>query len=224
MEHWEKRINQLPKDRTSEDFEADSILLKIDEEEYLENTSFTMINAFLLGGIIILLASSVFIGGGDKLWTFLLCSIPGVVVILYGLVAPKKEKRLSRLKDRVNISLPLFQDDFNWSFSRCVAVKNYFSVRDGDIDSHLVLKAHAEWSEKGGVLAEYNLEDMWSFTVWYMDKNRPLPPGTAFDPYRQKDFERRKAEGFPKPLYPSAIPTPEATKEQQAERERIGEW
>ena len=48
--------------------------------------------------------------------------------------------------------------------------------------------------------------------------------GTAFDPYRQKDFERRKAEGFSKPLYPSTIPTPEATPEQQKERERIGGW
>ena len=64
----------------------------------------------------------------------------------------------------------------------------------------------------------------WSLYVWYMDKNRPLPPGTAFNPYREKDFERRKAEGFPKPLYPSNIPTLEATPEQQAERERIGSW
>lgn len=59
-----------------------------------------------------------------------------------------------------------------------------------------------------------------SFYVWYMDKNRPLPPGTAFDPYRQKDFERRKAEGFPSPLYRSHIPTPEATPEHQEEREK----
>nr|BFF39931.1 hypothetical protein BACY1_17360 [Tenacibaculum mesophilum] len=66
-------------------------------------------------------------------------------------------------------------------------------------------------------------EDL-SFFLWYMDKNRPLPPGTAFDKYRQADYERRKAAGFPKPLFPSSIPTPEATPEQQAERERIGGW
>ncbi|WP_199912774.1 hypothetical protein [Aquimarina aquimarini] len=57
-----------------------------------------------------------------------------------------------------------------------------------------------------------------------MDQNRPLPPGTAFDAYREQDYERRKALGFPKPLYYSNIPTPEATPEQQAERERIGGW
>ncbi|WP_438710224.1 hypothetical protein ACSTS3_14130 [Aquimarina muelleri] len=67
-------------------------------------------------------------------------------------------------------------------------------------------------------------EEYWSFMVWYMDKNRPLPPGTAFDEYRQQDFERRKAEGFPKPLYPSRFETPEATPVQQRERKKIGGW
>jgi hypothetical protein len=73
-------------------------------------------------------------------------------------------------------------------------------------------------------LAPADPEEWWSYFVWYMDKNRPLPPGKAFDPYRQKDFERRKAEGFPKPLFESNIPTPEATKQQRAERKRIGGW
>ncbi|MDH7446814.1 hypothetical protein [Aquimarina sp. 2201CG14-23] len=64
----------------------------------------------------------------------------------------------------------------------------------------------------------------WNFIFSYMDKNRPLPSGDAFDEYRQQDYERRKAEGFPKPLYPSSIKTPEATKEQQKERLEIGGW
>ena len=59
-----------------------------------------------------------------------------------------------------------------------------------------------------------------SLITWYMDKNRPLPPQKAFDPYREKDFLRRKKAAFQKPLYPSRIPTPEATPEQQAEREK----
>lgn len=46
----------------------------------------------------------------------------------------------------------------------------------------------------------------WSFYMWYMDKNRPLPPGNLLDGYREKDFLRRRQEGFPPPLYPSAIP------------------
>ncbi len=63
-----------------------------------------------------------------------------------------------------------------------------------------------------------------SFFLWYMDKNRSLPPGEGLDSFRQKDFERRKALGFPKPLYPSNVPTPEATEAQQRERLRIGGW
>lgn len=47
----------------------------------------------------------------------------------------------------------------------------------------------------------------WSLLVWYMDKNRPLPFGTSFDAYRKRDYERRKSEGFPTPLYPSLITT-----------------
>ena len=61
--------------------------------------------------------------------------------------------------------------------------------------------------------------ESWSFYVWYMDKNRPLPTGSAFDEFREQDFERRKAEGFPPPLFKSRIPTPEATAEQQLVRE-----
>jgi|GEM_PF-2944639 len=34
----------------------------------------------------------------------------------------------------------------------------------------------------------------WSFWVWYMDRNRPLPHGSAFDPYREKDLARLRAE------------------------------
>ncbi|MCD8178988.1 MAG: hypothetical protein LUE98_16920 [Tannerellaceae bacterium] len=48
-----------------------------------------------------------------------------------------------------------------------------------------------------------------SFFVWYMDKNRPLPPDPRLDPYRGKDYRRREKAGFPPPLYPSTIPTPE---------------
>ncbi|AXT53799.1 hypothetical protein D1818_24355 [Aquimarina sp. BL5] len=68
------------------------------------------------------------------------------------------------------------------------------------------------------------LLSVWSFYVWYMDKNRPLPPGDAFDEFRQQYYDRRKAAGFPKPLHPSAIKTPEATPAQQKEREAIGGW
>lgn len=39
-----------------------------------------------------------------------------------------------------------------------------------------------------------------------MDKNRPLPHGTLFEAYHQKDFFRRRAEGFLPPKYPAYFP------------------
>ena len=33
----------------------------------------------------------------------------------------------------------------------------------------------------------YDPDDNLAFILWYMDKNRPLPPGTAFDKFRQVD-------------------------------------
>jgi hypothetical protein len=52
-------------------------------------------------------------------------------------------------------------------------------------------------------------EEHYSMYVWFMDRNRPLPPGDIFDRHREEDYLRRKAEGFPPPLYESAVITPE---------------
>lgn len=54
-------------------------------------------------------------------------------------------------------------------------------------------------------LLEIPNPELWSFFVWYMDHNRPLPPGKIFDPYRYKDYLRRKKKHFPAPLYRSKI-------------------
>lgn len=57
------------------------------------------------------------------------------------------------------------------------------------------------------------------FIQVYMEEEE-LPDMPEFEKYRQKDFERRKAEGIPPPLYPSSIPTPKATLERRKEREK----
>lgn len=79
----------------------------------------------------------------------------------------------------------------------------------------------------------FQCKDELSLLTLYMDKNRPLPSGEIFDEFREKDFERRKANKFPKPLFPYNTQgiiykpkpsTPEFTDEQQDERKRIGGW
>lgn len=66
---------------------------------------------------------------------------------------------------------------------------------------------HANGVTWSNLAFDFNIdaEIIWSFLVWYMDKNRPLPPGEELNTYRQEDYERRKAEGFPKPLYMAKI-------------------
>jgi len=60
-----------------------------------------------------------------------------------------------------------------------------------------------------------------SLLMWYMDRNRPLPPGTAFDDFREKDFNRRKQEKFPLPLVESNFEIREHTEIQQNERDKF---
>jgi len=149
--------------------------------------------------------------------------IPAIFCIVYGFIAPLKYLVYDRLNDTLTVPRN-FRSSIDISFSKGHGVRVFTAVRPGTINQHLTFVSSKEKPRVGGIITELQVDDYWAFTVWYMDKNRPLPPGTAFDPYREKDFERRKAEGFPKPLYPSSITTNEATREQQKERERIGGW
>ena len=137
----------------------------------------------------------------------------------YGLIAPYRELILNREAGTISLHKPFKKDNIIIPFNRGIG---WWRITGTKSNFSFIL-----WFSlrgQGGELASVYIEEFWDFVVWYMDKNRPLPPGTAFDPYREADFQRRKAEGFPKPLYGSIIETPEATPEQQAERERIGGW
>ena len=135
---------------------------------------------------------------------------------------PYRELILNREEGTISLHKPFKKDNVVIPFEDG---EGYLVLIGAKVGGYLVLEFHSKSNfANGGDLAELYLEEFWDFVVWYMDKNRPLPPGTAFDPYREADFQRRKAEGFPKPLYKSYIPTPEATRRQQLERERIGKW
>ncbi len=175
---------------------------------------------FILTSLFALMIEGSFI---VKLLAWSIFGLPGIGCIIYGFIAPLKYLIYDRLNDKITVYRN-FRSSVTISFSKGHGVRVYTAIRPGTINQHLTFVSSKEKPRVGGIITELQVDLSWSFTVWYMDKNRPLPPGTAFDPYRQKDFDRRKAEGFPKPLYSSDIPTPEATKEQQAERERIGGW
>ncbi|MFC5047196.1 hypothetical protein ACFSTE_12080 [Aquimarina hainanensis] len=192
-------------------------------DNYFLRTSKNNMSEIIIGGVISLI--------GIFIMSLMEFNIGGVVIgscfIFFGgllivLFLTKKDKEFILDRDQ-----GLMQYPNSWWYPSIVTSFN---------DARIVLLNEGKYQypvlkalTKGFLAFPYRIVDFhplnfWSFMVWYMDKNRPLPPGDAFDPYRQRDYERRKAAGFPKPLYPSEISTPEATPEQQAERERIGGW
>ena len=140
----------------------------------------------------------------------------------FPLFAPYKELILNREEGSISMPCAFKKENVVISFEEGDGIVKFTAGGGAAPDVYLVF-LH-ENRKKGGHLSHSDIYAFWDFVVWYMDKNRPLPPDTAFDPYREADFQRRKAEGFPKPLYKSYIPTPEATRRQQLERERIGKW
>ncbi|WP_159296076.1 hypothetical protein [Tenacibaculum maritimum] len=149
--------------------------------------------------------------------------LSGVLTIIYGFVAPIKYLVFDRMNGIITVTRA-FRSSVAIPFSSGYGLKGYSNTSPGVISAQLNFVSSKKKPRVGGIITHNLVEESWSFMVWYMDKNRPLPPGSAFDAYREQDYQRRKAAGFPKPLYPSKIATPEATKEQQAARKRIGGW
>ncbi|MDC1162480.1 hypothetical protein OAT18_03480, partial [Tenacibaculum sp.] len=143
---------------------------------------------------------------------------------IYGFTMPKKEHILNRQDGLITFTGFFWQKNITMVFNNVEFA--YSTGGENGIGAfQLQIIRPNKWQTfaTAGYVGSECYENM-SFITWYMDKNRPLPPGEVFDAFRQVDYELRKAEGFPKPLYPSTIKTPEATKEQQAERKRIGGW
>ncbi|MCV6628690.1 MAG: hypothetical protein OIF50_02405 [Flavobacteriaceae bacterium] len=133
---------------------------------------------------------------------------------------PPKFYTYYRLEGKITLPGPIYRKHETFDFKDA----HMFWTSDGHASGAIrIITGIAPPGKKTGVHIATGcldgVEDL-SFLVWYMDKNRPLPPDPIFDPYRDADFERRKAEGFPPPLYKSQIPTPEATPVQQKEREK----
>ena len=116
------------------------------------------------------------------------------LLLLNGLITSSRRFVLDRMNGTVTFSRHLFFPSCTIPFSKVVP---------GYSNGNLCF-AHPRSGIVIPVLGAYD-SGWWSFYVLYMDKNRPLPQGEVFDPYREKDFLRRKAAGFPKPIYPNTI-------------------
>ena len=159
-------------------------------------------------------------------WWFYLLPCFFLALALFHLLLPKRMIKLDRLNGKITYPRQWWKSDqfttIPFNDLQVYSVTKIKDLEEGSMTDVLQIRDN-EYKYKL-LLETSQAYDYWVFMVWYMDCNRPLPPGTAFDAYRQRDFERRKAKGFPKPLYRFMIDTPEATPEQQAERKKIGKW
>lgn len=67
--------------------------------------------------------------------------------------------------------------------------------------------------KRGYIIGGYCQENQGAFYAWYMDRNRPLPPGDRFNDFRKSDAKRLRDLGYPQPLYPMSKEVEELTKE-----------
>ena len=161
-----------------------------------------------------------FISGGYSLTQLLIIIFPALGLLWLGRYTPEKYIVLDRTTGHITYPDWLFKPPHTVPIEEVTA----FWVGTGGASGSLgqELSTNPPGSKRIINLRMHPgaFDKSWSFILWYLDRNRPLPPGEAFDEYRARDFARRKSEGFPPPLFPSRFPTPEATPEQNAERRR----
>ncbi len=162
--------------------------------------------------------------GEDSKNILLYFSIPLILLIIIELVKRYKKGYIQYVFDREKQTIH-YPKSINNDKEKTYNFKNLsFDFKTKEVFENREDGQHYVVYNLLGHKEEKSFEDDWNYYIWYMDKNRPLPLNREFDRFRQADYERRKVAGFPKPLYPSNIKTPEATKEQRAERKRIGGW
>ena len=182
-------------------------ITRADDQFFIMNNSITLGNFHLYIGLVLFLFALFLFGEGTNTEITLSASsfLIGSFYIIYNFTHPKKILILDRLNGIITFPGFLYGKPITMSFEEVLA-----EVRGGYGAgmATLALLHQNKLTAYSAILESTPLQS-WSFMVWYMDKNRPLPPGKVFDSYRQKDYERRKKEGFPKPLYQSWIATPE---------------
>ncbi|WP_407282001.1 hypothetical protein R5O11_03535 [Tenacibaculum maritimum] len=226
MEYLKKIITVKPREIKTEHVESNNNFIEETSDLYYREKITARGWMSWIIGIILVLMSLIGLVSDDVvvvMGMLMSFGLPGVLTIIYGFVAPIKYQIYDRMNGIITVTR-VFRSSVAIPFSSGYGLKGYSNTSPGVISAQLNFVSSKKKPRVGGIIAHHLVEDSWSFMVWYMDKNRPLPPGSAFDAYREQDYQRRKAAGFPKPLYPSKIATPEATKEQQAARKRIGGW
>ncbi|MBM0660431.1 hypothetical protein [Capnocytophaga genosp. AHN8471] len=209
-----KAIIEKPSDTKKNTFEYGTI--RADDQFYINDMGYGVSHIDLYVGIIFYSLSLISLVSNkdtieDRTIFSIIFFIIGSFSFLYYYKNSKKLLVLDRLNGMVTYPGFLFSKPCSVPFDELLASVASFA----NAGASLVFYHYNGITGISIFTEDCKLSGNWSFIVWYMDKNRPLPPGEAFDPYRKKDFQRRKSEGFPPPLYPSYIDTPEDSESQK---------
>lgn len=227
----EKRITHNTRKMDSFELEGKNGLKFINDVFYVGPYAANVLPVFLGGAFLLLFLFSMFLilsPSDEKVGLFMILAtlfffLGFSFFAIYYYTMPKKELIYNREDGKVTFPGFMWYKNITMSIDKVLFSMSSPSMQGGGAYNLQIVRPDRIYSLFLTSTGRICYEDL-SFILWYMDKNRPLPPGTAFDPYRDKDFKRRKAAGFPKPLFESDFPTPEATQEQQKERELIGGW
>ena len=209
-----KAIIEKPSDTKKNTFEYGTI--RADDQFYINDMGYGVSHIDLYVGIIFYSLSLISLVSNkdtieDRTIFSIIFFIIGSFSFLHYYKYSKKLLVLDRLNGMVTYPGFLFSKPCSVPFDELLASVTSFA----NSGASLVFYHYNGITGTSIFAGKCKISGNWSFIVWYMDKNRPLPPGEAFDPYRKKDFQRRKAEGFPPPLYPSYIDTPEDSESQK---------
>ena len=209
-----KAIIEKPSDTKKNTFEYGTI--RADDEFYINDMGYGVSHIDLYVGIIFYSLSLIsLVSNKDTIEDRTIFSIIFFIIGSFSFLHYYKYSKELLVLDRLNgmVTYPgfLFSKPCSVPFDELLASVASFA----NAGASLVFYHYNGITGTSIFAGKCKISGNWSFIVWYMDKNRPLPPGEAFDPYRKKDFQRRKAEGFPPPLYPSYIDTPEDSESQK---------
>lgn len=211
--HLELKITEIPDPLTQDNIkpgESHTIQSADDERmivDYSPNRKVTRYSALSSLGfsILVLLSDGLPKNQGELIMMLLFIVVfvfPGLFLLYYSYKGPVARIVYDRLNGMLELPNTFWGKPYLIPFQEVEAV-----LGNGDSPSVGLLRPRRHWWDyifKPPVMVgAKDVNHDLSFILWYMDRNRPLPPGNAFDPYREKDENQRRAEGYPAPLYPA---------------------
>ncbi len=198
----------------------DSSFIKYVDEKYLvqDKTYMQRCKQLLFAGVLAFLFMGIFFDiKGYSVFELVLFGLDLVLVlslVIYSIFMPNYVYVFNRLDGLVTLPLMWGMESWTIPYEKLVYIKSM--SRLGVVN--LAIVHPKPWAiNRGRGLVEEEI----SRYAWFMDKNRPLPPGSAYDKFRELDYKRRKAEGFQEPLYPSDFLITEETKEHEKEKKEF---